>query len=78
MVSEGCDVSTGLPSAGMTQHQKWKPEETAEEVEAPSVEKWARTVAAQYGYTNSNHELELRGTCEQCSSPGPARASPGR
>jgi Fur family ferric uptake transcriptional regulator len=39
-----------------------------QEVEAPSVEQWARSVAAEYGYTDINHELELFGTCAQCSA----------
>ncbi len=39
-----------------------------QEVEAPSVEKWARSVAAEYGYTDINHELELFGTCAACSA----------
>ncbi len=38
-----------------------------QEVEAPSVEQWARAVAAEHGYTDINHELELFGTCAQCS-----------
>ncbi len=44
-----------------------------QEVEAPSVEKWARSVAAEYGYTDINHELELFGTCARCSSPAVSR-----
>ena len=43
-----------------------------QEIEAPSVEKWARTVAAEYGYTDINHELELFGVCADCSTAGPA------
>lgn len=39
-----------------------------QEVEAPTVEKWARSVAAEYGYTDINHELELFGTCAACSA----------
>ncbi len=39
-----------------------------QEIEAPSVEKWARTVAAHYGYTDINHELELFGVCATCTS----------
>ena len=38
-----------------------------QEIEAPSVERWARTVAAQYGYTDINHELELFGVCSECA-----------
>jgi len=50
-----------------------------QEIEAPSVEKWARTVAAQYGYTDINHELELFGVCADCTAgtpvAGPAAAA---
>lgn len=41
---------------------------TTREVEAPDVERWARAVAARYGYTDIDHELELFGLCEQCSA----------
>ena len=39
-----------------------------QEIEAPSVEQWARTVAAQYGYSDINHELELFGVCADCTA----------
>ncbi|HEY5117387.1 MAG TPA: transcriptional repressor [Nakamurella sp.] len=39
-----------------------------QEVEAPEVEQWARTVAARHGYTAIDHELELFGLCAQCSA----------
>ncbi len=42
-----------------------------QEIEAPSVEKWARTVAAEYGYTDINHELELFGVCSDCTNGTP-------
>jgi Fur family ferric uptake transcriptional regulator len=32
------------------------------------VEQWARTVAAQHGYSAIDHELELFGLCAQCSA----------
>lgn len=38
-----------------------------EEVEAPSVERWARSVGAEFGYTDINHEVELFGVCPTCS-----------
>ena len=40
----------------------------AQEVEAPGVESWARTVAAEHGYTDIDHELELFGLCSDCSA----------
>lgn len=39
-----------------------------QEIEAPSVERWARTIAAEHGYTDINHELELFGLCAECSA----------
>jgi Fur family ferric uptake transcriptional regulator len=35
------------------------------------VERWARTVAAQYGYTDIGHELELFGLCAECTAQNP-------
>lgn len=39
-----------------------------QEVEAPQVERWARSIAAQYGYTDIDHEVELFGLCAECSA----------
>jgi Fur family ferric uptake transcriptional regulator len=39
-----------------------------QEVEAPSVERWARTVAAEFGYSDINHEVELFGVCPACTN----------
>jgi Fur family ferric uptake transcriptional regulator len=39
-----------------------------QEIEAPSVEQWARTVAGQYGYSDINHQLELFGVCADCAA----------
>ncbi len=39
-----------------------------QEIEAPQVERWARSVAAEHGYTDINHELELFGLCAACSA----------
>ena len=39
-----------------------------QEVEAPSVERWARSVAAEFGYSDINHELELFGLCPVCTA----------
>jgi Fur family ferric uptake transcriptional regulator len=43
-----------------------------QEVEAPSVERWARSVAAEFGYSDINHELELFGVCAVCTAAGTA------
>lgn len=39
-----------------------------EEVEAPGVERWARAVAAEHGFVEINHEVELFGLCPQCAA----------
>jgi len=37
------------------------------EVEGPTVEKWTRAMAAEHGYTDVSHTLEIFGTCAGCS-----------
>lgn len=36
------------------------------EVEGPVVEKWTRTIAAEHGFTEISHTLEVFGTCPAC------------
>ncbi|MEO6886187.1 MAG: transcriptional repressor [Jatrophihabitantaceae bacterium] len=38
-----------------------------EEIEGRVVEKWAASVAAEHGYTNVDHTVELFGTCVNCT-----------
>jgi len=38
------------------------------EVEGPTVERWADTVAAQHGFSDVSHTLEIFGTCGSCAS----------
>ncbi|MDI2127489.1 Fur family transcriptional regulator [Yinghuangia seranimata] len=37
------------------------------EVEGPAVERWAGRVAAEHGFTDVSHELEIFGTCGPCT-----------
>lgn len=37
-----------------------------EEVEGPTVERWADRVAAEHGFTGVSHTLEIFGTCGTC------------
>ena len=39
----------------------------AVEVEGPAVERWAETIAAQHGYANVAHTVEIFGTCSDCA-----------
>jgi Fur family ferric uptake transcriptional regulator len=41
------------------------------EIAGPGVERWARTVAEQHGFTEVSHQLELFGLCAQCSAESP-------
>ena len=38
----------------------------AVEIEAPAVEAWAARTAADHGYTESEHTLEIYGICPDC------------
>ena len=39
------------------------------EVEGPAVEKWAEKQAAEHGFTDVGHTLEIFGRCAGCSAP---------
>jgi Fur family ferric uptake transcriptional regulator len=39
----------------------------AVEVEGPAVESWADRVAAQNGFVDVSHTLEIFGTCPECA-----------
>ena len=36
------------------------------EVEGPTVERWTRSIAAEHGYDEVSHTLEIFGTCSGC------------
>lgn len=40
----------------------------AVEVEGPTVETWTNRVAAEHGFTDVRHTLEIFGTCADCAS----------
>lgn len=37
------------------------------EVEGPAVERWTRSIAAEHGFVEVSHTLEIFGTCPRCS-----------
>ena len=43
----------------------------AVEVDAEVVEEWARSVAAQHGFVEVDHTVEITGTCPTCATPTP-------
>ena len=42
----------------------------AVEIEGPAVEKWAEAVAAEHGYVNVAHTIEITGYCTDCARAG--------
>jgi Fur family ferric uptake transcriptional regulator len=45
----------------------------AVEVEGPAVEKWADAIAAEHGFVDVAHTMEIFGTCADCAAgPTPA------
>ncbi|MEU3604798.1 transcriptional repressor [Streptomyces sp. NPDC035033] len=40
----------------------------AVEVEGPMVEQWAEAVAAEHGFVNVAHTVEIFGTCAECAT----------
>ncbi|MDV6012101.1 Fur family transcriptional regulator [Haloechinothrix sp. LS1_15] len=38
------------------------------EIEGPTVERWASSVASQNGFSDINHTIELVGTCSGCAA----------
>lgn len=41
------------------------------EIDAPAVERWAGRVAAEHGFVDVSHAVEVFGTCPACAAPGP-------
>jgi Fur family ferric uptake transcriptional regulator len=42
-----------------------------EEIMAKAVEAWAATIAAQHGFTDVTHDVELYGLCASCGATSP-------
>jgi Fur family ferric uptake transcriptional regulator len=42
----------------------------AVEVEGPAVERWADAIAAEHGFVDVDHTVEIFGTCASCASGG--------
>ncbi len=40
------------------------------EVEGPAVERWTTAMAAEHGFTDVSHTLEIFGTCATCTPSG--------
>src|SRR4029079_7349729 len=38
------------------------------EVEGPAVERWTRAIAAEHGFSDLSHTLEIVGTCADCGA----------
>ncbi|MEV6430504.1 Fur family transcriptional regulator [Nocardia sp. NPDC051463] len=40
------------------------------EVEGPTVEAWAESIAGEHGFTEVSHTMEVFGTCKSCAKAG--------
>lgn len=40
----------------------------AEEIEAVAVEQWAKSIAAEHGYTHTEHVVDVFGMCPTCTA----------
>ncbi|WP_314103722.1 transcriptional repressor [uncultured Frigoribacterium sp.] len=49
---------------------------TTVEIEAAAVETWARQVAAQHGFTEAQHIVDVFGTCAACTAEKAAGRDP--
>jgi len=47
----------------------------AVEVEGPAVEKWADAIAADHGFVDVAHTVEIFGTCAECAAAAAAAAA---
>jgi len=45
---------------------------TAVEIEADAVEQWAKSVAAEHGFTRATHVVDVFGLCADCTARGEA------
>lgn len=43
----------------------------AVEIEADAVERWAKAIAAEHGFTRPEHVVDVFGLCPDCSKPAP-------
>lgn len=48
------------------------------EVEGPAVERWTDSVAAEHGFTQVTHTLEIFGTCTECAAAASTLAADSR
>lgn len=46
----------------------------AVEVEGPAVEKWADSIAAEHGFVDVAHTIEIFGTCGECAAARSSKA----
>jgi len=54
-------------SAGHHHHLVCRGCARAVEVDGPAVERWADQIAAEHGFTDVGHTLEIVGTCADCA-----------
>lgn len=82
-LTETGDVDTVLTETGETLYRLCEAREehhhhlrcrvcgAAEDIDMPSIERWAAEVGAERGYSRIDHMVELTGVCGDCAKKGP-------
>lgn len=65
---EGEALYRACASTGHHHHLICRSCGTAVEIEASAVEKWARDIAAQNGFTDAEHVIDIFGVCAACTA----------
>jgi len=65
---EGEALYRACASTGHHHHLICRSCGAAVEIEATAVEKWAREIAAQNGYTEAEHVIDVFGLCADCTA----------
>jgi Fur family transcriptional regulator, ferric uptake regulator len=64
---EATDRYCGEPGAGHHHHLVCRDCGRTVEVEGPAIERWTDQVAAEHGFTDVQHQLEIFGRCASCA-----------
>jgi Fur family transcriptional regulator, ferric uptake regulator len=72
---EGESLYRACASPGHHHHLICRSCGRAVEIEADDVEEWAQRTAAQHGFTQAEHVVDIFGVCAQCTAAGAAPAS---
>lgn len=73
---EGEAIYRACSSAGHHHHLICRSCGRAVEIQATDVEEWAQRTAAQHGFTQAEHVVDIFGVCADCAANAPAAPAP--